>query len=82
MKRIALILAATFPVMAFAASQNTITFNGQVTDQTCTVAVNGNAASPMILLPTVSATSLSAANSKAGETPFTGRSQGASATVS
>lgn len=82
MKRIALILAATFPVMSFAASQNTITFNGQVTDQTCTVAVNGNAASPMILLPTVSATSLSAANSKAGETPFTVSISGCTAPTS
>lgn len=71
MKRIALFLAATIPAMAFAASQNTITFNGQVTDQTCTVSVNGNAANPMILLPTVTASSLSAVNSTAGETPFT-----------
>lgn len=71
MKRIALILATTFPVMAFAASQNTITFKGQVASQTCSVTVNGNAANPVILMPTVSADALKAANSKAGETPFT-----------
>ena len=71
MKRIALILATTFPVMAFAASQNTITFKGQVSDQTCSVTVNGNAANPVILMPTVSAAALASANSTAGETPFT-----------
>ncbi|HGK4757433.1 fimbrial protein [Enterobacter cloacae] len=38
----------------FAASDNTITFQGEVTDQTCAVTVNGNAASPVVLLPTVS----------------------------
>lgn len=71
MKRIAFVIAATFPVMAFAASNNTITFNGQVSAQTCTVAVNGNQANPVILLPTVSAASLSTAGSTAGETTFT-----------
>lgn len=39
---------------AFAASDNTITFQGEVTDQTCAVTVNGNAVSPVVLLPTVS----------------------------
>jgi len=72
MKRIALILVMTAaPALTFAASPNTITFNGQVSDQTCAVAVNGNAANPVILMPTVSATALSAVGSTAGETPFT-----------
>ena len=38
----------------FAASDNTITFQGEVTDQTSAVTINGNAASPVVLLPTVS----------------------------
>jgi major type 1 subunit fimbrin (pilin) len=42
----------------FAASDNTITFQGEVTDETCSVAVNGNSASPVVLLPTVSASDL------------------------
>lgn len=71
MKRTALVLATFFPVMAFAASQNTITFTGQVADQTCEVSVNGNAANPVILMPTVSAAALNAVGSTAGETPFT-----------
>ncbi|MFJ2364010.1 fimbrial protein [Pseudomonas sp. NPDC087697] len=72
MKRTALILAMyTFPVLAFAASGNTISFKGQVSDQTCQVSVNGNAANPIILLPTVAASDLSAVGSTAGQTPFT-----------
>lgn len=72
MKRIALILAlSAAPALTFAAGQNTITFTGQVSAQTCAVAVNGKAASPVILMPTVSATALSAVGSTAGETSFT-----------
>ena len=71
MKRIAFVIAATFPVMAFAASQNTITFNGQVSDQTCQVSVNGNDANPIILLPTVSAASLATSGNTEGDTTFT-----------
>ena len=72
MKRTALILAFTaVPALTFAAGQNTITFTGQVSDQTCAVSVNGNAANPVILMPTVSAAALTAVGSTAGETPFT-----------
>ena len=39
---------------AMAISDNTITFQGEVTDETCSVAINGNGATPVILLPTVS----------------------------
>lgn len=72
MKRSALIIAmAVFPVMSFAASQNTITFKGQVSDQTCQVSVNGNSSSPIVLLPTVASNELASANATAGETLFT-----------
>lgn len=55
---------------AFAASDNTITFQGEVTDETCSVAVNGNSASPVVLLPTVSATDLAASGDTAGPVTF------------
>ncbi|EHG8285137.1 type 1 fimbrial protein [Klebsiella oxytoca] len=54
---------------AFAASDNTITFQGEVTDQTCAVTVNGNAVSPVVLLPTVSVGDFSQSTS-AGPTSF------------
>ncbi|WP_265462696.1 fimbrial protein [Aeromonas salmonicida] len=53
-----------------AAGPNTITFQGEVTSQTCEVTVNGNASNPVVLLPTVSTTVLTAAGSTAGETTF------------
>ena len=58
------------PVLVFAAP-NTINFQGEVTSQTCQVTVNGNPGDPTVLLPTVPATALSAANSTAGATTFT-----------
>ena len=72
MKRTALLIAMTaFPAISFAASQNTITFKGQVSDQTCQVSVNGNAGSPIVVLPTVASSDLNTAGKFAGETPFT-----------
>ena len=56
---------------AFAASQNTIRFQGEVNAQTCNVNVNDATGSPIILLPTVSTAALSSAKSTAGKTPFT-----------
>lgn len=53
----------------FAAQENTITFQGEVTDQTCAVTVNGSTASPVVLLPTVSVSELSS-NQTAGATTF------------
>jgi len=47
----------------------TITFEGRVLDQTCSVTVEG-ADSPTVKLPTVSTTQLAAANASAGLTPF------------
>ncbi|MBW1251457.1 fimbrial protein [Pantoea allii] len=55
----------------FAASQNTIRFQGEVNAQTCNVNINDATGSPIILLPTVSTASLNAAKSTAGKTPFT-----------
>lgn len=64
---LALSLASTTSV--FAASDNTITFQGEVTDQTCDVTINGNTASPVVLLPTVSISDF-ASSTTAGATTF------------
>lgn len=72
MKRTALFIAmSVLPAISFAASQNTITFKGQVSDQTCQVSINGNSGSPIVVLPTVAAADLATAGQFAGETPFT-----------
>lgn len=54
-----------------ALADNTIKFQGEVADQTCDISINGSSSSPLILLPTVAASSLVAVGSTAGQTPFT-----------
>ncbi|CNJ90275.1 fimbrial protein [Yersinia aldovae] len=66
---IALFSAST--TAALAASNNTITFQGEVTAQTCSVTVNGLNANPMVLLPTVSSGELNTSGKTAGKTTFT-----------
>jgi major type 1 subunit fimbrin (pilin) len=68
-------LVAVMGVVAFApqnakASDGTITFNGNITGQTCTISGNGGGPNFTVLLPTVSTTSLKAAGLVAGATPF------------
>ncbi len=53
------------------ASNNTITFQGEVTAQTCSVTVNGLEANPVVLLPTVSSSDLDASGQTKGKTTFT-----------
>lgn len=73
MKKQLLVLAlAAVPFLAFAQpAPNTINFQGEVTDQTCQVSVNGNTSDPTVLLPTVPATALTTAGDTAGQTTFT-----------
>ena len=52
------------------APTNTISFQGEVKDEICSLTINGNEASPVILLPTVSAGDLAAAGDVAGATSF------------
>jgi major type 1 subunit fimbrin (pilin) len=66
-----LISAGLVSASVFAASDNTINFQGEVTTETCSVSVNGNNASPVVLLPTVSTTDLAASGATAGDTTFT-----------
>lgn len=61
-------LALTLPLSVFA--NTTLTFQGEVTTQTCKATINGQTNST-VLLPTVSTTELNAAGMKAGLTPFT-----------
>ncbi|CAI8810942.1 fimbrial protein [Pseudomonas zeae] len=71
MKRTAVVVAMTvFPFMAFAASQNTLTFKGEVAAQTCAVTVNGGGAT-VVMLPLVSTSSLQKRGLTDGETTFT-----------
>ncbi|CNF32235.1 type 1 fimbrial protein [Yersinia mollaretii] len=68
---LAMALFAASTTASMAASNNTITFQGEVTGQTCSVTVNGLEANPMVLLPTVSSTDLDASGKTAGKTTFT-----------
>lgn len=52
-------------------ADNTIKFQGEVADQTCDISINGNASTPLILLPTVATAALATSGSTAGQTPFT-----------
>ncbi len=68
---LALALFSASTTFAMAASNNTITFQGEVTAQTCSVTVNGADANPMVLLPTVSSSDLDVSGKTAGKTAFT-----------
>lgn len=77
MKMLPILLAAAFPLSA--AAMPTITFNGEVTAQTCQVKVNEEV-DGVVFLPTVSTKELSAAGATAGQTPFTISVSGCKAT--
>lgn len=70
MKNIAIMVSGLILSSAVLAD-NTIKFQGEVADQTCDISINGNASTPLILLPTVPTTSLATSGSTAGQTPFT-----------
>lgn len=63
-------LATAVALPCFAVAAPTVQFQGEVTDQTCDVNINGETNST-ILLPTVNTSELSAGGSTAGVTPFT-----------
>jgi len=75
-----LVLSGLF--VANAQANNTITFQGEVSDQTCEVAVNGASGNQTVLLPTVSAAALATGGATAGETPFTISVSGCTASAS
>ncbi|HDC4524631.1 TPA: type 1 fimbrial protein [Enterobacter kobei] len=74
MKKIVLITAIASILgtagMAHAASNGTITFNGELTANTCDVAIGGQSADATVVLPTIGTNQLDAAAKTAGETGF------------
>ncbi|PTU64076.1 MULTISPECIES: fimbrial protein [Chromobacterium] len=77
MKKIVVLASLFLPTLALAG--NTINFQGEVSSQTCKVDINGNDSNPVVLLPTVPTTSLSAPGAAAGQTDFTIRLTGCEA---
>ncbi|WP_025118926.1 MULTISPECIES: fimbrial protein [unclassified Serratia (in: enterobacteria)] len=74
MKKILLSAMATVALssgVAQAASTGTITFNGELTANTCDVVVDGQDADATVVLPTVGTNQLQTANRTAGDTGFT-----------
>ncbi|MDQ8051195.1 fimbrial protein [Luteibacter sp.] len=70
----ALIAALGLVATQASATDGTITFNGQVTDATCTITGGGAATGTgnlTVTLPTVSTTALPSTGTVAGSTPFT-----------
>ncbi len=67
---LAMVVTSAFTASAFAVD-GTITINGQITDTTCTISVDGGSNDATVTLPTVSSTTLGAAGATAGATPFT-----------
>ena len=57
-------------VSAQAASTGTITFNGELTDTTCEVDINGQGSDATIVLPTVGVNQLTASGDTTGRTSF------------
>ena len=74
MKKLAIVasLVAAFGSvgMAQAASTGTITFNGELTANTCDVVVNGQTADATVVLPTVGVNQLDSATKTTGDTGF------------
>lgn len=74
MKKLAIVasLVAVFGSvgMAQAADTGTITFSGELTDNTCNVSIDGQGADPVVVLPTVSINQLASAEKTAGDTGF------------
>ncbi|TCM69174.1 major type 1 subunit fimbrin (pilin) [Acinetobacter calcoaceticus] len=68
LKALVAVSALLAPLATFAAP--TVTFQGEVTDQTCEASINGGT-NGNVLLPTVPSSSLAADGQKAGLTPFT-----------
>lgn len=73
MKKITVIALATLSLsyVTAANANNTVKFMGEVSTQTCAVDINGVSSNPIVLLPTVPASSLSTQGLTAGETTFT-----------
>lgn len=67
---LAMVFTSAFTASAFAVD-GTITINGQITDTTCTISVDGGSNDATVILPTVSSSTLATTGATAGATPFT-----------
>lgn len=66
-----ILAAGLVPALAFAQqTPNTINFKGEVSSQTCKITVNGEASSPVVLLPDVANTDFAGVGSAVGDTNF------------
>ncbi|MBO3277024.1 fimbrial protein [Pseudomonas schmalbachii] len=65
-----LLALAIIAAPGFAAAANTIVFKGEVTDQTCVVAIDGSA-NPTVLLDSAPVSDFAAVNDTSTPTPFT-----------
>lgn len=65
---VAILAAAS--LSAQAASTGTITFNGELTDTTCEVDINGQGSDATVILPTVGVNQLTASGETTGRTSF------------
>lgn len=74
MKKLALVASLAVVLgsvsLAQAASTGTITFNGELTANTCDVQVDGQTADALVILPTIETAQLQAQNLTAGRTAF------------
>ncbi|EKT60238.1 fimbrial protein [Providencia burhodogranariea] len=67
-----MLMAASSTVFAAGTvSDNTVRFKGEVSNQTCSLDINGNDKSPVVLLPTVSTSAFTGVGTTAGDTTFT-----------
>lgn len=67
---LAVVVSGLFFAQAASAYDGTISIEGQITDVTCSIAVNGGTNDATVTLPTVSVSALQAAGSTAGSTSF------------
>lgn len=65
------VLGGLFFAQTASAVDGTISIQGQITDVTCAISVDGGSNNATVTLPTVSATALPVAGATAGSTPFT-----------
>lgn len=68
---LAVVSMAILSAQSFAATSGTLSFTGKLTDNTCSVAINGAGANATIALPSVTVGELDTAGKVSGRTKFT-----------
>lgn len=65
------LLATSIAPVALAQQANVVHFQGEVTNKTCNISLNGEPGSTIVTMPTVAAANLATTGTTAGDTPFT-----------